>query len=97
MENRPWTPALNTQDRSKSMDKVTYIIWKRVEDRNVREVEDVVGLFTGTCEEADAVLADLNAREKGPKNHRNEPLYPYRRSEPDVITKGNLWKFHDGE
>ncbi len=71
--------------------KATYIIHKRVEDRNVAVVNDVIGLFTGTYEEADAVLAKLNAADPSVKGG----LYPYWRSEPTVITDKNLKEFLD--
>jgi len=59
-----------------------YIIWKSVEDRNVRDVNDVVGLFDGTWEEADALLDKLNAADPSVKGG----LYPYWRSEPYRLT-----------
>lgn len=71
--------------------KATYIIWKNVNDRNVAEVNDVVGLFTGTYEEADALIEKLNAADGSViDGWCGRKLYGYWRSEPSVITESNL-------
>lgn len=69
-----------------------YIIWKSVEDRNVRDVNEVVGLFTGTYEEADALIEKLNSADPSVK-HIGTVLYGYWRSEPNVIDLGNCLEF----
>jgi hypothetical protein len=74
--------------------KSTYIIWKSVDDRNVRDVNDVVGLFEGTYEEADALIEKLNAADPSVKEGLfGRKLYGYWRSEPPRITAANLHEF----
>jgi hypothetical protein len=84
--------ATSTEDRQ--VDNVTYIIWKNVEDRNVKDVNKVVGLFVGTYEEADALLEKLNAADPSVKEGLGRrKLYGYWRSEPTFITPQNLNEF----
>jgi hypothetical protein len=72
----------------------TYIIWKNQPDTNVADVNEVVGLFTGAYEEADAVIEKLNTADPSVKEGLfKKKLYGYWRSEPAVITKGNLHEF----
>lgn len=40
-----------------------YAIWKDVDDRNVNGVKDLVGYFQGTYEDADALVAKMNAED----------------------------------
>lgn len=72
----------------------TYIIWKRVNDRNIEDVNDVVGLFRGTYEEADELIDKLNAADPSVSvGIWGKPTYGYWRSEPDSITAANFKDF----
>lgn len=48
--------AIEQAVRDRLESNASYIIWKSVEDRNVADVNDVVGLFHGTYQEADALI-----------------------------------------
>jgi hypothetical protein len=79
------------------MNKNTYIIWKSQDDRNVRDVNDVIGLFYGTYEEADQIIEKLNAADPSVKEGLfGSKRYGYWRSEPPVITAKNLHEFTEG-
>lgn len=74
--------------------KQTYIIWKSVDDRNVKDVSDVVGLFYGTHEEADDLIAKLNDADPSVREgFGGRKLYGYYRTEPTLITEANLKEF----
>ena len=74
---------LNAESRNKS----TYIIWKNQDDRNVADVNEVVGLFVGTYEEADALIERLNGADSSvSEGFLGRVRHGYWRSEPTIIT-----------
>lgn len=82
---------------AKPMSEANYIIWKEQNDRNVRDVNEVVGIFTGTHEEADEILAKLNAADPSVQEGLfGRKRFGYWRSEPPVITKKNVHEFTEG-
>ncbi len=71
--------------------KTTYIIWKHERDRYISDRREVVGLFTGTYEEADELLECLNNSDPDviAASLGRGPLYGYSRSEPDNLNHKN--------
>lgn len=69
-----------------------YIIWKREEDRYLADRSEVVGMFMGTYQEADALIERLNAADPSVKGG----LYPYWRSEPTVLTPRTIEEYIQG-
>lgn len=72
---------------AKARNRVTYIIWKNEEHRNISDHAEVVGLFTGTYEEADALIDRLNKADPSvSEGFGGRVRHGYFRTEPTVIT-----------
>jgi len=66
---------------------VTYIIWKEERNSQIDGHAEVVGLYTGTYEEADALLERLNGADPDvQQGFGGRVRYGYYRTEPTVIT-----------
>jgi hypothetical protein len=86
----PWKPLVP----AKESNVCTYVIWKNQEDRNVANVNEVVGLFEGTYEEADTLIEKLNAGDESVRPGLwGRVYYGYWRSEPTRITLNNYKEF----
>jgi hypothetical protein len=76
------------------MHKVTYIIWKHQRHGSISDYKEVVGLFTGTYEEADALIDKLDAADPSViDSFGGRKLYGHFRTEPPAITARNLHEF----
>jgi hypothetical protein len=73
---------------------MTYAIWKRQRNDNIAFVEDLVGLFEGTWEEADSLVDKLNEEDPDVgEGMFGRPLYGYRKGEPPLVTINNYREF----
>ena len=81
--------ALEQQARVDAADdrnKVTYIIWKHERHSQISDHAEVVGLYTGTYEQADALLERLNGADPDvQEGFGGRVRYGYYRTEPTVI------------
>ena len=74
-----------------------HIIWKSVEHDQIRGYEEVVGAVVGGREEADLVVARLNAGLPEGHRERGWRVYGYRAEEVDRITAANVGEYIPGE
>ncbi len=71
-----------------------YIIWKHQRDNNIKNNHEVIGLFEGTWEQADALVEKLNNEDPDvQKTFGGRFLFGYFRSEPPTINDQNYREY----
>jgi len=69
-------------DRYAEQDRRTYVIWRHLPNSRISDLTEVIGLFTGTYEEADILIYKLNATDPDVTSGRCRGYY---RTEPAVM------------